>query len=971
MIKVVLHGAFKDALPKGYKRGITLHATSAKQAVTALEQLMPIRRMIETLSCEMRLGKSWKNSVSLTGEQVSNGWVLPQGSVLHIGPHAGGHEITTAMLITALVSTAIGVAVNLLLNLLLPEAQTKNDKRKSALYQNGLNSQTEGSVLAYVAGDRVLCGFNVLESDIDYTNNGGSGSSGALTGWDAIAQSIGGTGASHLSDQSITFAEVNGQKGGGGKTISNTTYSDATLRLTAAIGAGEIGGIVGDTLAAKETNILINEVPFRDRGTGQLNYNGIGWAERYGVPGQSVVPITPGVPSNFDGNIELRRYESGTKNPAQPVTRTTSGADVNRVKVRIRYNGLLKTSKKGDQSRTTAEGGFEVKRQSAATWTNAGRWFANEKSSDPFVRDYEVKAPPKTAGNDADPWMFRVYRTTPDSTDDKVQNDTTFNGWVEIKDVELAYDGSGGEPPTALFSASIDLAQFDLGSSPEIALIVRGKKVRVPDNYDPVAKTYAGFWNGAWKYAVTSNPVWHWLEIATDPAIGCGFPLEFFNPFALLQVAKYCDEDVHGRPRFTLNKQFTDEMDGWQGLIDLAQTFRAYPYFNGSEIVLSQDQPQDAVDHYVNNAATAEGKFKYASAPIQERLNEVIVEFDNPDDYYRKGLVTYRDQPSIDRNRALGISNNGVVSRTVYKIGCTSRQEAYDYARILVFCSKKENLTVEFDTMLAAAGYQPGQLIEVDDWTRSGKTPTGRIAEIIDENTLRLDNPIPVKAGATYRAHLISGNGLDVRAVAMFDDDQTTDIIKVQTLALDEDTPVGIVEVSATAPQPRVFRIKDIVEADQGRYTIKGTLHHEGKFPFFDDNVPVEYSPWTQLNPVTPVPTGLKGTPRSYMDDLLGPQHVIDVSWDAIDTTTEDGFRLLLQGYSLEVRRPGSSNWEQVYKGPNTFTTMRDAEPGEYVFSCRSINSLGKSSPAMITKVQFAYGTSDEVVYPPVFVGFD
>ncbi len=963
MIKVILHGAFKDKAPTGYKRSITINAATAKEAVAALEQLLPIRRMIDITPAEFRLGPTWKNSVSMTGHQVSNNWTLPAGSVLHIGPHTDGHEITTAMLITALISTAVGIAVNLLLNMLMPAAQTKNDKRKSALYENGLNTQTEGAVLSYIAGDRVFCGFNVLEADVDYSSPMNSQQSA----WEA---KFGGTGVFRASDAIQTAITADGKKGGG-KTISNTTYSDATLRMTAALGAGEIGGIVGDTVEEKEKNILVNEVPLRDRGNSTLNYRGVSWAERYGIEGQTAVPITPGIPSNIDGNIELRAYTPGTTNPIQPLTFTVSSADMNRVKVRIRFNGLVKTSKKGNQSTTVVQGGFDVKRQSATTWAPAGTWYVNEKSSDPFVRDYSITAPAATVGNDADPWMFRLYRTTPDSTDDKLQNDTAYNGYVEYKDIDLAYDGSGGEVPTALFSTMLDLAQFDLGSNPEIAVIVRGQKVRVPANYDPVAKTYAGFWNGDWKYAVTSNPVWHWLEMAINPKMGCGFPESYLNKFALLETAKYCDEDVHGRPRFTLNKQFTDEQDGWQALIDLAQTFRAFPYNAGNEIILMQDRPQPAVDHYVNNAAVADGNFKYGSAPYQERLNEVIVEFDDPADYYRKATVVYRDTDSIALNRRNGLANNGIVSRTVYKTGCTNRQEAYDFARILVFCSQKESRTVEFDTMLAAAGYAPGHLIEVDDWTRSGKTPTGRVLEIISPTQLRLDNPIPVKAGTSYRAHMMVGNGLDTRAVTMFGTDQTTDIITVDTTDLEADTPIGIVEFSSAAVQPRVYRIKDIIEAGEGRYTVKATLHYEGKFAFFDDNVPVDYSPWTQLNPITPTPTGLKAVGRSYTDEQLGPQNVFDVSWDAIDTMTPEGYRLLLQGYSLEVRRPGSSTWEEVYRGPNNFATMRNAEPGEHVFSCRSINSLGKASPAMILRVTFEYGNSDAVVYPPEFLRFD
>jgi predicted phage tail protein len=959
-IKVVLHGAFKDKLPKGYKRGITVHARTAKEAVQALEQLLPIRRMIEVSPAEFRVGTSWKNSTSLTGQQVSENWSLADGATLHIGPHANGHEITSAMLITALISTAVGIAVNLLLNLLMPTPQTQNDKRKSALYQNGLNTQTEGAVLAYIAGDRVLCGSNILEADVDYTSSG-SASTNLI---DKMLGKSGGTGAVHFSD-----SELSGQKGGG-KTMSNTTYSDATLRLTAALGAGEIGGIVGDTTEEKEKNILVNEVPLRDRGTNQLNYNGISWAERYGIPGQSAVPITPGIPSNFDASVEMTKSAAGGGGQFY-VTNTTTDADVSRVKVRIAFNALMRTSKKGNQKVTDVGGGFEVKRLSASTWQPAGTWYASEKSSDAFVRDYTLYAPAKTAGNDADPWMFRVYRTTPDSTDDKTQNDTAFNGWVEYHDQELAYDGSGGEVPTALFSAMIDLSQFELGSSPEIAVIVRGQKVRVPDNYDPVAKTYAGFWNGAWKYAVTSNPVWHWYHIASDKLMGCGFPEEFFNKFALLDTAKYCDENVHGRSRFTLNKQFTDEVDGWQGLIDLAQTFRAYPYFNGSEIVLMQDRPQVAVDHYVNNAAVADGKFKYGSAPVQDRLNEVVVEWDDPDDYFRKATVVYRDDASIARNKALGLANSGVVSTTVYKTGCTNRQEAYDFARILVFCAQKEFQTVEFDTMLAAAGYAPGQLIEVDDWTRSGKVPHGRVKAILGPTQLMLDNATPLKAGTAYVAHMTIGNGLDTRPIAMVAQDTETTIINVDTTDLEADTPIGIVEAAAGAVKPRAFRIKDIVESGQGRYTVKGTIHYEGKFAFFDDNVPVNYDPWTQLNPITPKPTGLRATPRSYTDEQLGRQHVFDVTWDAIDTSGPDGYRLLFQGYLLEVQRPGSGAWEEVYRGQNTFATLTGVEPGDYTFSLRSLNTLGKSSPATTLKVTFAYSNTGKTVYPPVFVRLD
>lgn len=81
-----------------------------------------------------------------------------------------------------------------------------------------------------------------------------------------------------------------------------------------------------------------------------------------------------------------------------------------------------------------------------------------------------------------------------------------------------------------------------------------------------------------------------------------------------------------------------------------------------------------------------------------------MVEWKDPQDYYRTHRVRYRDEASIARNRAMGLANNGIVTQTVAKLGCTSEQEAYDFARILVWTAQNENLSIEFDTSLAASG---------------------------------------------------------------------------------------------------------------------------------------------------------------------------------------------------------------------------------------------------------------------------
>jgi predicted phage tail protein len=981
LVTVHLHGAYKEKMPKGHKRPKTFYVSRIKDIFDFLEQYYPIKQFMDTMPAMVRVGPTLANSVSLDRHQIA-GWKVPDGASIHIAPFVSGHEITSAMLITALVSTAVSIGISLLMSILFPPPQTKNDKRKSALYENGLNTNEEGVVLPYVAGDNVLCGFNVIETNVDITNSGGANTTGS--GWAAIIEQktgnqvldplgkadAGGTAVYDPGEGGYIAEVVQGEKGGG-KTIANTTFSDATLRLLAAYGAGEVGGIVGSTWEEKEKNILINEVPLRDRGSGQRNYRGISWTERRGIPGQTASPITPGITNVFDAAVELKKQN--TSGSQVYITNTVTDNQVNRIKVRIRYNSLLKTSKKGNQSTTQVAIGAETKLANDSVWRPAGTWSINEKTSDPIDREYEVVAP-VGAADDTAPWMFRVFRITNDSTDDKLQNDTAFRGWVEVQDRELAYDGSGGEVPTALFGAAIDLAQFDANSSPEIALICAGQKVRVPDNYDPVTRTYSGAWTGAFKYVVTSNPVWHWYELATNAAIACGVPESFFNTFSLYQCAQYCDQNVNGRPRFTLNKQFVDEQEGWQALRELAQSFRAFPYFAGQQIILAQDRPQTAVDHFVNNAVIQGGLFRYKSTQTQERINETFVEYDNMDDYGRKGLVVYRDNEAINRNRAQNLSNNGIVSSRVYKVGCSNKQEAYDYARILTFISQKEHETVEFDTQLAAAAYIPGQLIEVHDWNLSGLAPTGRV-EVVTPTYARMDNAITLKANTSYQARIYVGdNGMSVRPVVVQSVETLTTDIPFDTTDLEAGTPISIVEVGATAVQPRVFRIIDIKENSPANYTVTAQLHIEGKYAWLDNNFPVPEIPWSQIPTFIPKPTGLKAQNNSYVDEITGAHHEISLSWDAVNVLPVGenlGQQLPFNGYVVEVLRPYTSVWERIYSGNATNCLLTEAEQGTYTFSVRAINILNRSGEAALLKHEFSYGDGSEDVLPPIFIGFD
>lgn len=148
---------------------------------------------------------------------------------------------------------------------------------------------------------------------------------------------------------------------------------------------------------------------------------------------------------------------------------------------------------------------------------------------------------------------------------------------------------------------------------------MEGVEVDVPLGYDDDTQTYPDPWLGAWERKRTVNPVWHLRNMACNSDIGLGFGTDAFNKFDLLPIAKFCDQKVNGRRRYTMNEQFSDEEDGWQVLVEVAQSMGAMIYWNGYNLKLVQDRPTGKVDTYINNSDVEGRSFAYSYVPPRGR----------------------------------------------------------------------------------------------------------------------------------------------------------------------------------------------------------------------------------------------------------------------------------------------------------------------------------------------------------------
>ncbi|MBN0802855.1 phage tail protein, partial [Pseudomonas aeruginosa] len=111
-------------------------------------------------------------------------------------------------------------------------------------------------------------------------------------------------------------------------------------------------------------------------------------------------------------------------------------------------------------------------------------------------------------------WQVRVRRLTPNQNNNRVADTMRVEAITEVIDAKLRY------PNTALLFVEFDASQFQ--SIPQISVEARGRRVRVPSNYDPQTRSYSGTWDGSFKSAWTSNPAWHWYDIVLHKRFGLG-----------------------------------------------------------------------------------------------------------------------------------------------------------------------------------------------------------------------------------------------------------------------------------------------------------------------------------------------------------------------------------------------------------------------------------------------------------------
>lgn len=708
--------------------------------------------------------------------------------------------------------------------------------------------------------------------------------------------------------------------GAGGKSSTNartpvetpdSLHSISYAKVLDLISEGEIRGLV-----AGNQSIYLNEVPIQNS-DGTFNFNGVRIETRSGTQDQDYIPGFPSVENEIGVGVELRDT---------PVVRAASGQTLSAVRIRFGVPALQRqNTENGDTEGYAVEYAIDLSTDGGAFSTVLSNAFRGKTTTE-YQRSHRIDLPP---GNQ---WQARIRRLTPNANSSTVADTVNVISMTEIIDVKMRY------PNCALAAIQTDGSQFQ--GKPTTAYRIWGRIIRVPSNYDPIARTYTGVWDGTFKSAWTNNPAWVFFDMVTNDRFGLGdrIPLDWVNRYRLYEIAQYCDQLVSDgmgglEPRFTCSLYLQTRESAHKVLQDLASMFRGISFYAAGQIMASADMPKDPVYTY-SQANVVDGKFTYTGSGSKARHTVALVSWSDPDDFGRQKVEPVQLQE--------GIARYGVNQIEVTAFGCHSKSQAQRVGLHILYSENLETETVNFAVGLDALNCMPGDVIQVADAKRAGRRNSGRISAAA-ASSLTLDVvPPSMQAGDLLRATLPDGK-TEARTISAVNPETRVVTVSAPWSAIPVVQSIWATESTDLVMQQ--FRVISITEEEGLTYRVTALQHRPDKFAAIDDGTRLEPPPISIVPPsVQPPPANVRLSSHVVIDQGIATP-VLTIEWDAADKAI---------AYDVEWRRD-DLNWVRVGRVGTASAEVRGVYAGKYLARVRAVNALNAvSQPALsvLTDIQ-------------------
>lgn len=715
--------------------------------------------------------------------------------------------------------------------------------------------------------------------------------------------------------------ELLGAKGGGkgksGKQHTPVDYPDTlrsrqVARVLELITAGPIEGLVDGT-----NSIYLDDTPLSD-------YTSYAWSYdmRLGTTPQDRIDGFPATEVEKVVNVELTRDFNN-------VIRSTGTADVDAMRITIGVQALWKLQLSGKKvgDRTGASVTFAIdRRPQGGVWENVYDTSITGKSSGPYERDFIVEKPAGYTGF----WDVRCRRTSTNGSNDYQYEDSVF--WTrltEINYVDLSYDGD------AIVGITFD-AEGTGGTIPRRSYKIKGKKVKIPSNYNPTTRVYSGAWNGLLTTTLyyTNNPAWVLLDLLMDEVNGCGFDSSSIDLSSFYEAGVYNDglvPDGNGgqEPRFTFNYALTTRDDVWKVLQLVAGSMRGVLYNSGGVIILVQDRPKNAAAVF-SKSNVVDGAFSYTSSGLKARHTSINVFWNDPSERFLTKTATLTDDDAVDKY--------GLNPTDVYAVGCTSEGQARRFGRWALYTEQQSTESVEFSIGLADAYLRPGDVIKVQDEDYSELKLSGRVSSA-STTSITLDRPITL-ANSTYTISVLIGDGLTTEERTISQKNGTFTTLTPTTAFTS--APIKHHEFILSGPVlPRSFVVNSIRETSAGTFSVVGMFYDNDKFAYVDEAVAIPEKVYQDISlyRVSPV-SGIAFVEESVQLEDGGRIIRLRVNWVAPPKEEK------VVGYTVKWRRD-DDNFQTINDVRQTSVVLDNVFGGTVEVIIYAYNVRGTtSSPA-------------------------
>lgn len=673
---------------------------------------------------------------------------------------------------------------------------------------------------------------------------------------------------------------IGGLFGGGGQTSGgqyipredeNTLVANTHANIIDMLCEGEIGGPAVNDSWIQST--YLNEIP-------ATTYNGVTIEANNGTSTQEYLRGFDTVETTNDVNINVT-IAGGA------ITRTITDSNVDDAKVTISIPTLLSQTDKGDVLRTTVQLRISVTpdngagaKQTVISEDAGGKIYG--KCVTEYRKQYVIE---DLLQYGSAPWVITVERITADSGTGKLQNLIKWYSYTEVIQVKMRYYDR------AVVGVNLNSAEFG-NRIPTRAYRINGRIIKIPDNYNPVTRTYSGDWGGTFTTGVTNNPAWIVYDLLTDPDIGIGLLIDeaMVDKWSLYTIAQYCDgevsyiekdKDVDGmwvdtplnEPRFSFNGVLESRNQALSVITNLCSSFRGYPVWRSGQITFVQDAPITSPPRPVGLSNVTEDGFANQGIPKRDRHTLIKVSWNNPDLLGKMDVLTVIDDE--------GIKNFGYNEMDFGAMGCTSRSEAVRRGRYVLDTDVNAREGVKFAGGYEWADASPGTLIEVQDPNYAGETWDGRVLDSTSNTTtsLYLDKPLTFDSSSTYTMTIQQYDDEPLQRV-LTNSDETTNVLTWAATVPDIPFVGAMLVISVSTLQTRKYVIVSLTEMEAG-YNVLGIEYDGDKYARIEDGITYDKPHDTGLlaSELSP-PSGIACEGYSYVDgDDNNRKYGIQISW--------------------------------------------------------------------------------------------